>query len=52
MKTYQDDGEGGLKLHEGNNLGIRHTMDRDPAFESGERDLRPRSTMPPNLRRC
>lgn len=35
VKTYQDDGEGGLKLYEGNNLGIRHTMDRDPAFESG-----------------
>ncbi|WP_058302721.1 serine hydrolase domain-containing protein [Gorillibacterium timonense] len=34
-KTYQDDGEGGLKLYSGNHLGINHQMDRDPAFESG-----------------
>jgi len=35
VRTYQDDGEGGLKLYAENNLGIRHQMDRDPAFESG-----------------
>ncbi|MCL6458147.1 MAG: beta-lactamase family protein [Gorillibacterium sp.] len=34
-KTYQDDGEGGLKLYEGSHLGIVHQLDRNPAFESG-----------------
>lgn len=34
-KTYQDDGEGGLKLYAESHLGIVHQMDRDPAFESG-----------------
>jgi CubicO group peptidase (beta-lactamase class C family) len=34
-KTYQDDGQGGLTLYTGNNLGIINAMDRDPAFESG-----------------
>lgn len=34
-KTYQDDGQGGLTLYTGNNLGIINGMDRDPAFESG-----------------
>ncbi|MNM14711.1 Esterase EstB [compost metagenome] len=34
-KTYQDDGNGGLKLYTGNHLGVNHQMDRDPAFESG-----------------
>lgn len=35
MKTYQDDGEGGLKLYAESHLGIGHQMDLDPAFESG-----------------
>ncbi|MDF2610698.1 MAG: beta-lactamase [Lachnospiraceae bacterium] len=34
-KTYKDDGKGGLELYMGNNLGIIHQMDRNPAFESG-----------------
>ncbi|WP_145148160.1 serine hydrolase [Paenibacillus xylanexedens] len=34
-KTYQDDGEGKLKLYDGNHLGINHQMDCEPAFESG-----------------
>lgn len=35
VKTYQDDGEGGLKLYAESHLGIGHQMDLDPAFESG-----------------
>ncbi|MFC5529231.1 serine hydrolase domain-containing protein [Cohnella yongneupensis] len=35
VSTYADDGQGGLTLYTGNNLGIVHRMDRDPAFESG-----------------
>lgn len=35
VKTYQDDGEGGLMLYADNHLGIDHQMDREPAFESG-----------------
>lgn len=35
IKTYEDDKKGDLKLYTGNNLGIIHHMDRDPAFESG-----------------
>ncbi len=35
VKTYQEDGKGGLKLYSGNHLGINHQMDRSPAFESG-----------------
>ncbi|MDP4182631.1 MAG: serine hydrolase domain-containing protein [Bacillota bacterium] len=35
VKTYADDGKGGLVLYSGNHLGIIHQMDRDPAFESG-----------------
>lgn len=35
VKTYQDDGEGGLKLYAESHLGIVHQMDREPAFESG-----------------
>ncbi|OZB95402.1 serine hydrolase [Paenibacillus sp. XY044] len=35
VKTYQEDGEGGLKLYSHSHLGIGHQMDRDPAFESG-----------------
>lgn len=35
VKTYQDDGTGGLKLYSGNHLGINHQLDRIPAFESG-----------------
>ncbi|MCM3626054.1 beta-lactamase family protein [Paenibacillus glycanilyticus] len=35
VKTYADNGEGGLTLYTGNHLGIIHQMDRDPAFESG-----------------
>ncbi|WP_068618044.1 serine hydrolase domain-containing protein [Paenibacillus tuaregi] len=35
VRTYQDDGEGGLELYEESHLGIVHQMDRDPAFESG-----------------
>jgi Beta-lactamase class C and other penicillin binding proteins len=35
VKTYADNGEGGLTLYAGNHLGIIHQMDRDPAFESG-----------------
>lgn len=34
-KTYQEDGEGGLKLYAENHLGIHHEMNVDPAFESG-----------------
>ena len=34
-KTYQDDGEGDLKLYAESHLGIGHQMDRDPVFESG-----------------
>ncbi|MGN7356710.1 serine hydrolase domain-containing protein [Paenibacillus sp. SAF-054] len=34
-KTYQVDGEGGLKLYAENHLGIGHQMDLEPAFESG-----------------
>ncbi|WP_379127362.1 serine hydrolase domain-containing protein [Paenibacillus sp. sgz500958] len=34
-KTYQDDGEGGLKLYADSHLGIGHQMDREPVFESG-----------------
>lgn len=33
-KTYETTEEG-LRLYDGNNLGIIHTMDRQPAFESG-----------------
>ncbi|WP_151736960.1 serine hydrolase domain-containing protein [Paenibacillus tengchongensis] len=33
--TYQDDGEGGLKLFSESHLGIVHPLDREPAFESG-----------------
>lgn len=35
VKTYQNDGAGGLKLYTGNNLAIINAMDRKPAFESG-----------------
>lgn len=35
VKTYGEDGKGGLMLYTGNNLGIINKMDRDPAFESG-----------------
>ncbi len=35
VKTYADDGNGGLKLYTGNHLGIIHHMDRNPTFESG-----------------
>ncbi|MBB2183935.1 beta-lactamase family protein [Lachnospiraceae bacterium MD1] len=35
VKTYEDDGEGGLRVYLGNNLGINQQMDRKPAFESG-----------------
>ena len=35
VNTYQDDGEGGLKLYADNHLGILHQMNRQPAFESG-----------------
>lgn len=35
VKTYQDDGAGGLKLYADSHLGVAHQMDRDPAFESG-----------------
>ncbi|WP_249898806.1 serine hydrolase domain-containing protein [Paenibacillus sp. PK3_47] len=35
VKTYQDDGQGGLKLYADSHLGVVHQMDRDPAFESG-----------------
>ncbi|WP_150271384.1 serine hydrolase domain-containing protein [Paenibacillus tepidiphilus] len=35
VKTYQDDGAGGLKLFTESHLGIAHQMDREPAFESG-----------------
>ncbi|WP_339315797.1 serine hydrolase domain-containing protein [Paenibacillus sp. FSL R10-2734] len=34
-KTYQDDGNGGLKLYAESHLGICHQMDLEPAFESG-----------------
>lgn len=34
-KTVQDDGDGGLKLYEGDHLGVLHLFDREPAFESG-----------------
>lgn len=34
-KTVQEDGNGGLKLYEGDHLGIIHQLDRQPAFESG-----------------
>lgn len=35
VKTYAEDGKGGLVLYTGNHLGIVHQMDREPAFESG-----------------
>lgn len=35
VKTYGDDGKGGLEIYTGNNLGIVNKMDRHPAFESG-----------------
>jgi CubicO group peptidase (beta-lactamase class C family) len=35
VNTYQDDGEGGLKLYSESHLGIGHLLDQDPAFESG-----------------
>lgn len=35
VKTYQDDGAGGLKLFAETHLGIQHQMDQQPAFESG-----------------
>ncbi len=35
VKTYAEDGKGGLVLYTGNHLGIVHRMDREPAFESG-----------------
>ncbi|MFB9328096.1 serine hydrolase domain-containing protein [Paenibacillus aurantiacus] len=35
VRTYADNGQGGLDLYEGNHLGIVHRMDRDPDFESG-----------------
>ncbi len=35
VNTYQDDGEGGLKLYAESHLGISHQMDREPLFESG-----------------
>jgi CubicO group peptidase (beta-lactamase class C family) len=35
VKTYAEDGNGGLKLYTGNHLGIIQKMDREPAFESG-----------------
>ncbi|MDR3593745.1 serine hydrolase domain-containing protein [Clostridium sp.] len=35
VKTYADNNKGDLELYTGNNLGIVHQMDREPAFESG-----------------
>jgi CubicO group peptidase (beta-lactamase class C family) len=35
VKTYGDNGKGGLEIYTGNNLGIVNKMDRHPAFESG-----------------
>lgn len=35
VKTYADDGAGGLTPYYGNHLGIINKMDREPAFESG-----------------
>ncbi|MDF2541569.1 MAG: beta-lactamase [Herbinix sp.] len=35
VKTYEEDGQGGLKCYSGNHLGIIQRMDQDPAFESG-----------------
>ncbi len=35
VKTYADDGKGGLKLYTEIHLGIIQPMDREPAFESG-----------------
>lgn len=35
VKTYADNGQGGLQLYTANHLGIVHQMDRNPAFESG-----------------
>lgn len=35
VKTYKNNGNGGLELYTGNNLGIIQQMDRKPAFESG-----------------
>lgn len=35
VRTYQDDGAGGLKLYDDSHLGVVHQLDRDPAFESG-----------------
>jgi len=35
VKTYGDNNNGDLEIYTGNNLGIIHQMDRDPAFESG-----------------
>ncbi|AIQ47304.1 beta-lactamase [Paenibacillus sp. FSL R7-0273] len=34
-RTYQDNGEGGLKRYADSPLGVNHHFDRDPAFESG-----------------
>lgn len=35
VKTYGDNNKGDLEIYTGNNLGIIHQMDREPAFESG-----------------
>ncbi len=35
VKTYENNENGELNLYTGNNLGIIHQMDRNPAFESG-----------------
>ncbi|MDP4089435.1 MAG: serine hydrolase domain-containing protein, partial [Bacillota bacterium] len=35
VKTYADNGKGGLEPYTGNHLGIINAMDREPAFESG-----------------
>lgn len=35
VTTYQDNGNGGLEVYKGNNLGINNLMDRPPLFESG-----------------
>ncbi|URZ16585.1 serine hydrolase domain-containing protein [Clostridium felsineum] len=35
VRTYAEDGKGDLELYTGNHLGIIHSMDREPAFQSG-----------------
>ncbi|WP_438432692.1 serine hydrolase domain-containing protein [Gorillibacterium sp. sgz500922] len=35
VNVYQDGGEEGLKLYEGNHLGVLNSLDQKPAFESG-----------------